>query len=173
MMTTTFYKLSHLTNHLNLCYVGSTSDYAHRMSSHKWNCNNKNSKKYDNTVYKYIRAHGGFNNWHFTILDHREKMRKLPRMLKERSFIEEHDAQLNDNNPGAVLEVGIRQYKKNKNREQQLTINTCEKCNMLYKGKANKSNHQNTQQCNNLYALRVARETREANCDFGDEVWDD
>jgi hypothetical protein len=44
-------------------YVGSTASFKRRMSSHKTNCKNEKSKEYNLPVYRFIRNHGGFDNW--------------------------------------------------------------------------------------------------------------
>lgn len=51
-------------------YVGSTIDYEERQKSHKISCNDPNSKEYHKYKYEYIRANGGFDNWHFEIIEH-------------------------------------------------------------------------------------------------------
>ena len=44
-------------------YVGSTCAFRMRKAAHKSDCNNENSKKYNRNVYKFIRDHGGWDNW--------------------------------------------------------------------------------------------------------------
>ena len=44
-------------------YVGSTTNLAQRRSRHKSNCTNENSRGYTYPVYRFIREHGGFDNW--------------------------------------------------------------------------------------------------------------
>jgi hypothetical protein len=43
-------------------YVGSSTD-SYRKSKHKSACNNTNSEHYNLKVYKFIREHGGWDNW--------------------------------------------------------------------------------------------------------------
>lgn len=50
------------------CYVGSTCNLKDRIRSHRSNCNNEKSKKHHYKVYKFIREHGGFDNWDFIIV---------------------------------------------------------------------------------------------------------
>jgi hypothetical protein len=45
------------------CYVGSTTDFIRRKSSHKSNCNNEKSKEYNHKIYKIIREFGNWDNW--------------------------------------------------------------------------------------------------------------
>jgi CDGSH-type Zn-finger protein len=44
-------------------YVGSTTNFANRKSSHKKNCTNEKSNNHHLKVYKFIRENGGFSNW--------------------------------------------------------------------------------------------------------------
>jgi len=51
------------------CYVGSTDNINRRMSEHKYYCNNENSDKYNQKIYKIIRDNGGWEDWEYTILE--------------------------------------------------------------------------------------------------------
>ena len=44
-------------------YVGHTTNWKQRKSSHKSNTNNSNSKSYNLKVYKMMRDNGGWDNW--------------------------------------------------------------------------------------------------------------
>ena len=44
-------------------YVGSTSNFNSRKSKHKYTCNNEHDKQHHFDIYKYIRDHGGFDNF--------------------------------------------------------------------------------------------------------------
>jgi len=56
------YVLSHKSLNLKM-YYGSTEDIPDRWENHISNCNNPNCEKYNYQVYKYIREHGGIQNW--------------------------------------------------------------------------------------------------------------
>jgi len=45
------------------CYVGSTDNLDRRFGEHISTCNNENSKEYNKKAYKFIREHGGFDNF--------------------------------------------------------------------------------------------------------------
>ena len=154
-MTTTFYKLHHSTNFAKECYVGSTTNYAKRITKHKSDCNNPRDKKFNLKVYKYIRINGGFDNWGFTILEHvdNEEFTKIELLQMEMNFIEEHGASLNTNKPGAWLALGRQAYNR-----QNDTDNICNLCDTTYRGKRNKKKHQNTAKCKRLYALKLLQE---------------
>jgi hypothetical protein len=44
-------------------YVGSTTNFKRRMTSHKSVCKNEKNKHYNYPVYRFIRDTGGFDNW--------------------------------------------------------------------------------------------------------------
>ena len=60
---TIMYKI--VCNDLNIkdLYVGSTTNFCMRKSSHKGRCCNEKDKKYHYKVYQFIRANGGWGNW--------------------------------------------------------------------------------------------------------------
>ena len=58
-----FYKITCLDDSVDLCYVGSTANWKERQRKHKSDCNNENSKKYNNKKYQIIRANGGWQNF--------------------------------------------------------------------------------------------------------------
>ena len=62
----TFYKIS--CNDINItdCYIGKTTNLKQRESMHKYNCNNENSPHHNYKIYKFIREHGGWNNFTLT-----------------------------------------------------------------------------------------------------------
>ena len=72
----TFYKIVCLDNSVELCYVGSTADFNKRRSTHKSDCNNENSKKYNLKIYKTIRENGGWDNFKMIQLGTREQLNK-------------------------------------------------------------------------------------------------
>tara|TARA_R110000851_G_C12993368_1_gene557582 strand:+ start:43 stop:714 length:672 start_codon:yes stop_codon:yes gene_type:complete len=49
-------------------YVGSSYDINDRKSKHKSSCNNTNDDHYNTPVYKFIREHGGWDNWTIVVL---------------------------------------------------------------------------------------------------------
>ena len=68
MLNGIVYKLKCLDKSIEDFYIGSSVDIKKRIASHKSDCNNSNSKKYNFKVYKFIRNNGGWDNWEFEIL---------------------------------------------------------------------------------------------------------
>jgi membrane protein involved in colicin uptake len=51
-------------------YIGSTtSNITHRMGIHRYYCNKEDHKAHNRDVYKYIRAHGGWDCFGYMIID--------------------------------------------------------------------------------------------------------
>ena len=121
-------------------YVGSTNNLKQRIYSHKSNCNNSNSKRYNLKVYKYIREHGGFDDFVFEILEEIEFETKKEKLSIERYYMEELKTTLNMDKTGRtkkeynkankekIKEQSNQYYKANKEkiREYQKIKMTCE-----------------------------------------------
>ena len=160
-MTTTFYKLHHATDNTKECYVGSTGDLTHRKRQHRYCC-----KRYNLKVYSYMRDHGGYNAWAYSILEERtELMSKIDRLKRERELTTQHNANLNTQWVCAWIEAGSRleyqrmpQQKEVAKRRHQRDANTdniCERCRRTYRGKTNKAQHQQSLKCKQLTRTRV------------------
>ena len=89
----TIYKLFHPV-HPEI-YIGSTLSFRQRKIQHKHDCNTETGPYYDLRLYRYIREHGGWNQWKFMIIkevpdDSDENIKFL-----ESQAIEEHRPTLN------------------------------------------------------------------------------
>jgi hypothetical protein len=51
-------------------YVGSTTDIIRRRQSHKSDCNNINTSRYNYKVYQFIRENGGWKNWELVLIEY-------------------------------------------------------------------------------------------------------
>ena len=51
-------------------YIGSTKNFSSRKSQHKKNTYNKRKKSYHRRLYRYIREHGGWDNFDMEILEY-------------------------------------------------------------------------------------------------------
>jgi hypothetical protein len=61
---TIIYKLVHKEDYDNAnIYIGSTTDFTKRKSSHKCSCNNETRIDYNDKKYQYIRDNGGWEEW--------------------------------------------------------------------------------------------------------------
>jgi hypothetical protein len=50
-------------------YIGHTFNYPAKVTEHKSNCNNPNSKEYNKLLYQKIISTGGLNNQKFEIVE--------------------------------------------------------------------------------------------------------
>jgi hypothetical protein len=65
----TQYKIVCKDENVNFIYNGHTKNYYRRVISHKSDCNNPNSEKYNIKLYQKIRENGGIGNFEFIILE--------------------------------------------------------------------------------------------------------
>ena len=114
---TIIYKLC--CNALNITdiYVGNTTDFRIRKSSHKSKCNNPNSVEYDFKLYKFIRENGGWDNWSMVLVEKYPCKDSMEARQRTRYWIENLHAQLNTKVP--IIAPVTREEKK-----QSLSYNT-------------------------------------------------
>ena len=80
-------------------YVGHTTDFVRRKYEHKSCCGNMKSKMYHYKLYKTIRENGGWCNWSMILIDTLHCENSLDAKKKEREFMEELQATLNEQYP--------------------------------------------------------------------------
>jgi hypothetical protein len=111
-------------------YIGHTTNFVNRKSAHKTSCKNNNSY-----IYRYIRAHGGWDNWKILILNdinckNYEEARKA-----EKSYIDKYNSELNSSNAYSVKE-------QEKNEEYKVAMKYfCIRCNYKCSNKFNFDKH--------------------------------
>lgn len=83
-------------------YIGKTINYRTRMTGHKSNCTNPNSKAHNLSVYKYIRENGGWHNFDSEILAEQECSRRDSAQLEGDwlNFYNNDTLTLNKQKPG-------------------------------------------------------------------------
>ena len=96
-------------------YVGSTTNFIKRKQSHKNNCNNENSKKYNFKIYQTIRSNGGWINWTMVEIEKYPCNDSNEARSRERFWCEQLDANLNINTP--IISKQEKQEKIKKYRE--------------------------------------------------------
>lgn len=107
------YKL--VCNDINIheCYVGSTTNFSQRKRDHKSICNNEKSKNHNLYVYKFIRDHGGWDNWSMIEIEKYECNDGNELRARERYYIEFLKAELNKIIPSRTTE---EYYQDNKDK---------------------------------------------------------
>ena len=80
-------------------YIGSCCNFNRRKAQHKLDCNNINSQGYNNYKYKFIREHGGFENWSMILIKEFPCNSKRELEKEERVQLELNGGKLNTNRP--------------------------------------------------------------------------
>ena len=94
------------------CYVGSSCSPTSRKSAHKSSCNNENNKAYNIPVYRFIRDHGGWNNWEFVIIEKYPCNDKTELVIRERYWFEKLNTSLNGYYPQRKKKEYIEENKE-------------------------------------------------------------
>ena len=94
-------------------YVGSTVNARNRKHTHKSACNNKDN---NTIVYRYIRDHGGWENWQFVLLEKFPCKDKQELVIRERYWFELLRAKLNTIYP----QRGSQEYNKEYNSRPEV-----------------------------------------------------
>ena len=89
------------------CYVGHTTDWIKRRSAHKQNSNQPNLKLYNLHLYKFVREHGGWDNWEMRWIKTMNCENGMEARSEERKCKEEFNATLN----GQVPSITRQQYR--------------------------------------------------------------
>jgi hypothetical protein len=112
---TMMYKIVSNDFNINDCYVGSTTEFTKRKCSHKSNCTNANSKKYNLKVYKFIRDNGDWENWSMILIEMFPCVNHLESLQRERYWCENLNATLNSVVPSrSPKEYNIDHKEQNK-----------------------------------------------------------
>jgi hypothetical protein len=94
-------------------YVGSTIKTLNiRWASHKKNCIDEKSPKYNIKLYQYIRENGGLNNWFIELYEDIEINNKIELRIKEEEIIQ-LIGNLNDRKAYNAPKEYIKRYEEN------------------------------------------------------------
>ena len=92
-----FYKFCCNDTTIYSSYVGHTSNFRQRKSSHKSNCDNPNGKAYNLKIYQTIRENGGWDNWNMIEIESKMCSSKRDAERREQTLTEELAADMNMN----------------------------------------------------------------------------
>jgi hypothetical protein len=104
-------------------YVGSTCNFRVRKNQHKTKCTNPKDSDYNHYKYRFIREHGGFENWSMVLLDNVDCEDKQTLHKIERYYLEKLGATLNCSIPSRTIEEwreDNKEYTKKKSNEKYL-----------------------------------------------------
>ena len=90
-----FYKLACRDLQVLESYVGHTTDFKTRKSNHKNRCTDPSNPKHHYPVYESIRKHGVWSNWDMVLIEQCQCKNSLDACRKERIYIEQLNATLN------------------------------------------------------------------------------
>ena len=80
-------------------YIGSTCNFIKRRCQHKTVCNNPNDKNHNYYVYRFIREHGGWDNFDLYLIEQFSCTTKMQKTQVERGWIEQLKPTLNKRVP--------------------------------------------------------------------------
>ena len=98
------YKICCKDNNITEVYIGYTTNYKIRYNCHKSWCTNINGSKYNMKVYKFIRDHGGWDNWEMVELYKYPCNSKKEIIAEERRAYDRFNATLNKFKPNRTRE---------------------------------------------------------------------
>ena len=123
---THFYKIVCKDFTIQDCYVGHTTDWIKRRSAHKQNSNKSNLKSYNLHLYKFIREHGGWDNWEMIWIKTLNCENGMEARSEERKCKEELNATLNGQVPSRTRkqyreeeQSQIQEYRNNHKEDRQ------------------------------------------------------
>ena len=94
------YKIFSKDSNIEEVYIGSSkTTLGKRFGDHRYNCNNFGCPKYNQYKYKFMRQHGGFDNWDIIILEKYDDIDEFDLLLEERKYIESFEKVLNKRLP--------------------------------------------------------------------------
>jgi hypothetical protein len=90
-----FYKFVCENPEIKSCYVGQTTNFQQRKSSHKYRCINEKNECYNLKIYKIIRDNGDWDNWKMVEIDRQICLDKTDACKIEQQYIEELQSDMN------------------------------------------------------------------------------
>lgn len=108
---------------LNLCYVGSTTNFVKRKYQHKSGCNNKNNKNYNFLIYQKIREANGWSAFDMIEVERYPATDFLDARKRERHWYEKLGGNMNTKYPERAAP---EYYKDNKERITQYKVKYAE-----------------------------------------------
>ena len=126
---TVIYKIYCKDESITDIYIGSTTNFIKRRSSHKTTCNNEKNKDYNLNVYQFIRNNGGWDNFNMIEIEKFACNNKNEAELREKYYIELSKASLNSKIPSRTKKqytednkkkIAEKNKKYNENNKQKL-----------------------------------------------------
>ena len=136
------YKLCCKDTNIKEIYIGSTTNFRVRKRKHKQSCNNPNHIEYNTIKSKFIREHGGWENWEMILVEYYNATDRLDLRKRERYWYDELSANLNSAKPYRSVEERKKYekeyYEENKEKMKENYENNKEKMKENYENNKEK-----------------------------------
>lgn len=177
----TFYKIVCLDKDLDLCYVGSTSNWKERQRNHKSNCNNEKRKQYNSKLYQTIRENGGWESFKMIQIGTREQLKLRDAEAIEEEYRQELRTNMNTNRCFTTkeqkqeqLKECIKNYRQNnkeriKESSKEWRDNNKERCKEYCK-EWRQNNQEYIKEQNKNYKQENKERIKEWNKNYGSQV---
>jgi len=168
-------------------YVGHTTNFMQRKSSHKINCDNPISKGSNVKLYKAIRENGGWDNWIMSEIVTLNLKSSCEAKIKENEYYEklkstQNDKIMNTSIIGSNENIVINEKYINENAKQHFCTNCNYKCETgwLWERHVNTQKHKSFKEsikknlcnCGKEYTTRQSLFNHKKKCSFNTKVTD-
>lgn len=113
------YKLCCKDPNIKQIYIGSTVNFRGRKSNHKAGCNTPTHRDYNTKKSKFIREHGGWENWEMILIEYYSATDLRDLEQRERYWFDELSSNLNTNKPYTSTEERKEYNRKTANLYHQ------------------------------------------------------
>ena len=103
-------------------YVGSTTNFSQRKSTHKWLCNHEEGKDFTIPIYCHIRNNGGFDCFEVIPIKSLKLENKTQLLIAEQAEIDGHRTLVNSYKAHTTIEE-LKQYHKQYHEEHKAELN--------------------------------------------------
>jgi len=117
---TVIYQLVSNDRNIKEVYVGHTTNFKNRRTTHRNACYNPKHTNHNYYVYQYIRSHGGFENWLLVEIEKYPCKDKTEAIKKERYWAEVLQSTLNKQVPGRTQAEYYQDHKEYMNARSKL-----------------------------------------------------
>jgi hypothetical protein len=142
-------------------YIGSTTNFHRRKQTHKCRCTNEHDSGYMFPVYRFIREHGGWDNWDMVLVKRYSLKDKQALRRKERKHMEKYKATLNVKVPAKTQKEWIEENRDKVNGYKRKYY----KKNKAYLMKKSKQHYEE-----NREKILVQNQNRQVTCDCGSVI---
>ena len=148
---TIFYKIQCKNPDIKDIYIGHTTNFVQRKSTHKRSCIKSKSTNHNCKVYTIIRKFGGWDNWTMEIIAFRNCADHYAARKIEQQYFEEYNATMNSLEPLPKPKVIVPKEPRIK---PEKTVLYCETCNINFSSQSMYDKHNQTNKHNKNIAMQ-------------------